>query len=682
MNTQNNLGRETSPYLLQHQDNPVHWQPWSTEVFARAKAEKKPVLLSVGYAACHWCHVMAHESFESDAVAGLMNELFVNIKVDREERPDIDAIYQQALALMGQKGGWPLTMFLTPEAEPFWGGTYFPPTSAYGRSGFSDVLQRVAEIYRQQPEAVEKNKTAILEALKKLSAPNTDADAVNLTSEVLDQVAGHLLGNIDMKYGGMTGAPKFPHTTALATIWRGYLRTGDAPLREAVQFSLRQMCQGGIYDHVGGGFSRYSTDERWLAPHFEKMLYDNALLVELMTQVWDQTRDPLLEVRIGETIGWLLREMRGAGGAFTSSLDADSEGVEGKFYVWQEAEIDELLGEAAEFFKSVYDVTGPGNWENSTILNRSGRLELQDAAAETRLALNRAILATARAKRIRPGWDDKILADWNGLAIAALALAGTVFDNATWIEAAVTAFDFISQTMRDGDRLLHSHRDGNSQHRAMLEDYSHMCLGALRLHQATGEARFVEQAEAWIAILDRHHWDDVNGGYYFTADDADDLIARQRTANDNAIPAGNGIAAEVLSRLWHLTGKNQYRERLDALFDAFSPALRENFFSLTTLLNSADLHINALQVVIVGNAGEDDTEALLRQARAAGNPNLILQHVVDGNALPELHPARGKHSLDGKAQAYVCIGTTCSLPLSDVESLAALLAKPDTISAG
>ncbi len=370
---QNLLSRETSPYLLQHKDNPVHWQPWGKETLAKARRQNKPVLLSIGYAACHWCHVMAHESFENDEIAAVMNDLFINIKVDREERPDIDNIYQSALALMGQQGGWPLTMFLTPDGEPFWGGTYFPPTARYGRPGFPDLLRGISEAYNSQPETIEKNVVALRDGLSKLTQP---PPGNGLTIQALDETAGMALRMVDALRGGTAGAPKFPQPIFFRFLWRAYKRTKVALFRNAVTTTLDAMAQGGIYDHVGGGFARYSTDEAWLVPHFEKMLYDNALLIDLMSEVWQDTRNPIYEARIRETIDWALREMRiehveDGTFAFASALDADSEGVEGKYYVWSEAEIDSLLGTDSSLFKQTYDVTAQGNWEGTTILNRS-----------------------------------------------------------------------------------------------------------------------------------------------------------------------------------------------------------------------------------------------------------------------------------------------------------------------
>src|SRR5271169_2380658 len=394
MITRNALADETSPYLLQHKDNPVHWQSWSPETLAAAKAENRPILLSIGYAACHWCHVMAHESFENTEIAERMNALFVNVKVDREERPDLDQIYQHALALMGEQGGWPLTMFLTPDGEPFWGGTYFPPESRWGRPGFPEVLEAMSNAYARADDKVAKNVATLREALQRLGRPERGG---LIAVEQLDPIAERLLREVDQLHGGIGTAPKFPQTSILELLWRAWKRSGQAPYRDAVVKALDAMCQGGIYDHLGGGFSRYSTDARWLVPHFEKMLYDNAELVDLLTLVWQETRSPLYRQRIGETLGWVAREMRTPGAGFASSLDADSEHEEGKFYVWSEAEIDAVLGGRAPLFKRFYDVTPEGNWEGRTILNRIAAPALADDATERELDACRELLLQARA---------------------------------------------------------------------------------------------------------------------------------------------------------------------------------------------------------------------------------------------------------------------------------------------
>jgi uncharacterized protein YyaL (SSP411 family) len=666
----NLLAQETSPYLLQHKDNPVHWRPWGPEALMEARLSNKPILLSVGYAACHWCHVMAHESFEDPQTAQVMNELFVSIKVDREERPDIDTIYQSALALIGEQGGWPLTMFLTPNGDPFWGGTYFPPEPRYGRPAFRDILAKVAEVYRTQPDAIAQNVTNLREALGKLG--QSQAGAL-IPASLVDRIADRILQEFDKVHGGLGTAPKFPHASHYELIWRAYLRSGNAQYRDPVILSLDKMSQGGIYDHLGGGFARYSTDQYWLVPHFEKMLYDNAQMVEILTLVWQETRSPLYAACIAETIGWVLREMIADGGGFAATLDADSEGVEGKFYVWSEAEIDSVLGADSSLFKSYYDVRPGGNWEGHTILNRTHRPQWPDDTTNAKLAESRQKLLAARDKRVRPGWDDKVLADWNGLMIAAMAQAGVVFEREDWVAAAIRAFDYVVMTMSVRGRLMHSIRRSTKRGAGMLDDYAQMARAALMLFEISGEQKYLEHAEAWVATLDAHFWDDANGGYFFTADDAEGLIVRTRAAHDNATPSGNGTMAGVLARLWFVTGKDAYRARAEALISAFAGEISRNFFPLPTLLNSNLLLQHGTQIAIIGEDSDPGLAALLEAVYGVSLPDRIVTVAAPGETLPETHPAFGKTAVGGKATAYVCVGTVCSLPITEPDPLIAAL---------
>ena len=693
--SRNFLKHETSPYLLQHKDNPVHWHPWGEAALEAARATGKPILLSVGYAACHWCHVMAHESFEDPGVAAVMNAHFVNIKVDREERPDIDAIYMSALHLLGQQGGWPLTMFLTPDGEPFWGGTYFPKEPNYGRPGFVQVLEEVARLFREEPEKIDKNRTALVAALAEQSATARPGEP---TEQVPLIVAEKLLPMMDGENGGIKGAPKFPQVPILTLLWRAHLKTGRADFSQAVTRALDHMSEGGIYDHLGGGFARYSVDEFWLAPHFEKMLYDNALLIDLLTLVWQETRKPLYARRVRETVEWIAREMVVEGGAgqgasssrseaqtnkaFAASLDADSEGVEGRFYVWSEAEIDNLFTPAeAELFKTAYDVTAEGNWEHANILNRLARADLPlSPEEEAALEPLKARLFVERDLRVHPGFDDKVLADWNGMAIAALARAGAAFGEPGWIEMAASAFRFVMETMRpdkDGERRLHhAWRDGRLQHLAMADDLANMAAAALALHEATGDGAYVEAAESLVAELDAHYRDGTNGGYFFTADDAPALIVRRRTVADDATPAANGTLPAVFARLALMTGKPDHMARADEIIRAFAGELQQNIFPLGTYIASFETRLRPVQIVLVGTT--EETAPLARAAFGVSLPNRVLMRVADGEALPEGHPARGKGKVDGKPTAYVCAGETCSLPLTDAAALEAELRRVRT----
>ena len=666
----NILDRETSPYLLQHKDNPVHWRPWGSDALAEARAQDKPILLSVGYAACHWCHVMAHESFEDEETAAVMNRGFVNIKVDREERPDVDAIYQAALALIGEQGGWPLTMFLTPAGEPFWGGTYFPPTPRYGRPGFRELLAKVLEVFHGSPDKVAENAASLKTALQSLSRPRAGGD---LPADFAGRTASALLPAVDPVHGGIGQAPKFPQPSLLELLWRGFKATKNPELSQALMLTLERMAMGGIYDHLGGGYARYSTDGEWLVPHFEKMLYDNAQLVSLMTLVWPENRSPLLATRIEETIAWALREMRVGGGGFASSYDADSEGHEGKFYLWSQQEIESVLGAEAPAFKSAYEVSESGNWEGNIILRRKIPFPA-DALLEDKLSRDRAALFRAREKRIKPGWDDKVLTDWNGLMIEALSQAGLTFGKPEWIAAAREAFQFVSVRLRDGDRLRHSWRKGEAKHAATLDDYAAMTRGALALCEATSGARYLKQAQDWVEVAERHFRDPSSGGYFFTADDTRDLITRTKTALDGALPSGNGMMAQALARLFHLTANDAYRQGARATIAAFSGEIAAYFYSFPSLIAANDLLANGVEIVILGERSAADTKALLRAVLDLSLPNRVLQVVAPDLELAPSHPAFGRDQVQGKATAYVCRNQTCSLPLTDAGALASELA--------
>jgi uncharacterized protein YyaL (SSP411 family) len=667
---QNRLAREASPYLRQHADNPVDWYPWGPDALAEARSSGRPILLSVGYSSCHWCHVMAHESFEDPETAALMNRLFVNIKLDREERPDLDAIYQRALSLMGQHGGWPLTMFLTPEAEPFWGGTYFPPEPRWGRPSFRQVLQMVDQAYRAEPEKVHKNRDALKSALAGMGKSRPGKE---ITKVQINACAESLLHEIDGKHGGIGGAPKFPNPTMLELIWRNYRRTGSQLMRTAVLLTLERMSQGGIYDHLGGGYARYSTDERWLVPHFEKMLYDNALILDLLGQAWLDTENALFRRRARETVRWVMDEMLTGEGAFASALDADSEGEEGRFYVWSEAEIDAALGPDAALFKAVYDVSAEGNWEHVNILNRLRPPRLAGRLDEAALKTMRARLLAIRAQRTRPSWDDKVLADWNGLMIAALAEGSAVFAEPEWLAVARRAYHYVVHGMGEGGRLRHAARHGQVKPAEFLDDYANMARAALALHEVAGEAEFLADARRFVAILDADYWDAAEGGYFYAPNGAETVIVRTKTAHDTATPAGNGTLVGVLARLHYLTGEAAYRARAEALLKAFSGELEGNFAPVATLISNAELLMGGVQVAVIGRRGEADTDALVRAVFAIAARNRVLSVVAPDEALPAGHPALFKPQREGRATAYVCVGPSCSLPVTEAGALGAEL---------
>ncbi len=666
---QNRLNDTTSPYLIQHQDNPVHWQPWDEEALTAAKAADKPILLSIGYSACHWCHVMAHESFENEAIAALMNEHFVNIKIDREERPDLDQIYMRALHLLGEQGGWPLTMFLTPAGEPFWGGTYFPPESRYGRPGFPDVLTTIARIWKDERHKVESNKTALVDALAGLAKPNAGEA---LTIDEIDQAARQVVGVFDPVYGGLQGAPKFPQSPILDFMWRRSVATDGAYIGKTVLHTLNRICQGGIYDHLGGGFARYSVDDRWLVPHFEKMLYDNAQLLSLLADAYQVTGDRLFAARARETVGWLEREMM-VEGAFAAALDADSEGEEGKYYVWQQAEIVGILGQDdAAHFGEVFDVTPAGNWEGKTILNRSAADGLLSEEDEAALRVMSDKLLEIREKRVPPGRDDKVLADWNGLMIAALVRASAIFEEPSWLQLAENAYLFVTERMQTGDRLAHSYREGRILDLGFVEDYAAMADAALSLYQHTQNPTYLDRAKTWVAALDADHWDADESGYFQTPARATDVLVRPKTAQDGPAPSGNGQIVGVLARLADLTGETRYRERADALIAAFAGDVKKNPLGHTALLTGLTQLVHPLQILVV-RSGTPDSVDLFEAALAAAPSGATVLAVGPDTPLPSGHPAEGKGQVDGKSTAYVCEGMTCRLPATDAEALKAAL---------
>src|ERR1700674_4450734 len=664
---ENRLARESSPYLLQHKFNPVDWWAWGPEALGEAKRTNKPILLSVGYAACHWCHVMAHESFEDEAVANVMNELFVNIKVDREERPDIDQIYMSALHMLGEQGGWPLTMFLSPAGEPFWGGTYFPKTARYGRPAFVDVLREVARLFREEPARIEHNRQALMERLSERARPQGQ---VVIAPADLDTLAQRIAAVIDPVHGGLKGAPKFPQAAMFELLWRAGQRTGETRYFGLVALTLERICNGGIYDHLGGGFSRYSVDERWLVPHFEKMLYDNAQLLELLALAFLRGGNLLFRERATETVGWLRREMVTDGGAFASSLDADSEGEEGKVYVWSAAEIERELGLTdAAFFAAHYDVMSGGNFEGHTILNRL-KAPPRSAVEERRLAVLRDKLFAARTKRVRPGLDDKVLADWNGLMIAALANAGAALAEDEWIAIAARAFHFVAGSMTKGDRLGHSARAGRLTFPGLSSDYAAMIRAAIALHQATGEGVYRDRAVSWAAALERHHADPDTGGYFLTADDAVGLIIRPAQTRDDAVPNPNGLMVQNLIRLAVLTGDDGYRTRADRLFDGLIPLAMENLLIHTTLLSALDLRLRHAEIVATGARAEEFAKAALRLPFLART----VVRAKDAAALPARHPARAMlASAPVEGAVFVCQGEHCSRPTTDPAKIAELI---------
>jgi len=681
----NELSKAASPYLLQHAHNPVHWRMWSPETLKEAQSLNKPILLSVGYAACHWCHVMAHESFEDADTAAVMNELFINIKVDREERPDIDHIYMQALQSFGERGGWPLTMFLTPTGEPFWGGTYFPKVEQYGRPAFTTVLKTVEEAFRNQPEKIAVNTKAVRDGLAKSNAK----DGGPLTMDQLDNLAPQAVNYIDHVDGGLRGQPKFPNMPVFEFFWRAGSRLGKSPYRDIVRHTLDRMSEGGIYDHLGGGYARYSTDERWLVPHFEKMLYDNAQILEMVALTWREFGDDLFKTRAYETVGWLAREMTAPGGAFCSALDADSEGEEGKFYVWTWDELVSILGvEDTVFFGKFYNASRIGNWAEErhgktvTILNRLEMKARPTDEEEARLAPIRKKLFDVREKRVRPGLDDKIMADWNGMMIASLVNSATLFNEPEWIRMAAKAYSFIVSTLTFTDqtgrkRLAHAWRDGVLVTPAMAFDHAAMTKAALALHEARhfpglGDILirdYLADAIDWAEAMYTYHVIPETGLLSMSALDTTDVIMHLSPTHDDAIPNAHPVFLNALIRLSGLTGNEMWLKRADDLFTALSPAVRTAFIGHAGILNALDLRIRMKEVVTAG----PNRAVLYDTALASPFFERIVMDLDKPEALPDDHPAKAQAAQAGDAAAFVCSNGACSLPVRDVAALKNLL---------
>jgi uncharacterized protein len=672
----NHLASESSPYLLQHAHNPVDWWPWGPEALARARSEGKPILLSIGYAACHWCHVMERESFEDDATAAQMNEHFVCIKVDREERPDIDGIYMQATQAMTGHGGWPMTVFLTPDGEPFYAGTYFPPDDRHGMPSFRRVLAGVADAWANKQDSVTRT-TASMRELYAASTERTRATGP-LDESVLTRAAVSLRTQFEPRFGGFGGAPKFPPTMTLDFALRQWARTGDADVLHMVTHTFRRMARGGIYDQVGGGFARYSVDAYWLVPHFEKMLYDNALLVRLGAALWQATRDDEVRRVTEETLGWLSREMTSDEGGFYSSLDADSEGHEGRYYVWDSNELDSLLGEDASLLKAYWGVTAEGNFEGRNILfvphEPSAVARAQGVTEpELRTAVERAqrILYDARERRVRPGLDDKILAGWNGLMLRGVAEAARAFGDDALRALAIRNGEFLFRTMvRDG-RVLRTYKNGAAKIDGFLEDHAAVALGALSLYELTFDRRWLDRARALGDEILARFWDGEAQALFDTASDAESLVTRPRDVTDNAMPSGSSLAIELLLRLDELFATGLYAERARYLLETIAEPMARYPTAFGHALGAADLAVRgAIEVAVAGSPSDERFAALARVAAERYLPSLVL---VGGAG----DHARGIALLEGRGgsepTAYVCRSYACDVPTTDVGTLGAQL---------
>jgi uncharacterized protein YyaL (SSP411 family) len=677
----NRLQHETSPYLRQHADNPVDWYPWGDDAFQRAKAEDKPILLSVGYSACHWCHVMAHESFEHAPTAQVMNDLFVNIKVDREERPDVDDIYMQAVMGMTGHGGWPMTVFLTPEGKPFYGGTYYPREPRHGMPAFRQVLVAVAEAFKDRRAGVEEQAGQMAEALNRdLLAIGGDPDG--LTPDLIAHGQAQISQGFDSTHGGFGRHPKFPQPMNLEFMLRAHLRSAEREPLHQVLFTLRKMANGGIYDQIGGGFHRYSVDPIWLVPHFEKMLYDNAQLSRLYLHAWQISGDDFFK-RIAEDIyDYIRREMTAPSGGFYSATDADSEGEEGKFFVWSKAEIESLLGDDAAAAVEYWGVSSRGNFEGHNILNVpndedvvAARLNLSAEALQAAVARAREILYAERALRVSPGLDDKILSAWNGMMLASLAEAARVLDRADYRAAAVRAGEFLLTAMTAPDgRLYRTHKDGLSKLNAYLEDYACWIDALLELYQTTFEARwFTEARRLTDHVLT--HFSASDGGFFDTSDDHEALIARPRNMQDNAVPSGNGLMVKQLLRLAAYTGDARYEEAARRTLTLLTGALRQAPQAFTESLSALDMLTAGLtEIAIVGDPADAGTKALLEEVNRQWRPNAVLAlapAAVEGESVVPLLSHRTLRN--GQPTAYVCRHFVCANPVTVPDALRTLL---------
>lgn len=680
----NRLAVETSPYLLQHAANPVDWYPWGEEALSRAQRENKPILLSIGYSACHWCHVMAHESFEDPAIAAVMNELFVNVKVDREERPDLDRIYQIAQQMLTQRsGGWPLTMFLAPgDQRPFFGGTYFPKNAGHGLPAFTDLLQRVAEFYRTHTDEIAQQSAALRDAFEQLHAPSAPGETP-LTAAPLQAAREQLAGQFDAEFGGFGSAPKFPHPTHIDFLMRQWRATAgsDEPDLHSLYMAtltLKRMADGGMYDQLGGGFARYSVDPYWMIPHFEKMLYDNGQLLRSYANAALATGEPLFKRIAAETADWLIRDMRAAEGCFWSALDADSEGHEGKFYVWQPDEVARVLSPADyDVFARRFGLDREPNFEGAhwhlhvfrSEEDIASELHLDVAEVDERLNRARAALLDVRNRRVWPGRDDKILTAWNGLTISGMAVAARALGRADLADVASRAVDFIRTTCwRDG-RLLATYKEGRARFAAYLDDYAFLLDGLLELLQTRWRSADLQFARDLADTLLTHFEDREQGGFYFTADDHEQLMHRSRSFADEAVPAGNAIATQVLTRLGLLLGETRYLDAAAKTIRAGWPALQHYPHAHTALLVALEEHLQPPEVVIVRGPASEVAEWRDELAKMYAPRRLVFAIPADASALPAA--VADKKPL-AETAAYVCRGMTCSAPVRSLSALAAL----------
>ncbi len=675
----NRLAQESSPYLLQHANNPVDWFPWGPEALEKSKQEEKPIFLSIGYSACHWCHVMEHESFESQEIADFLNEHFVCIKVDREERPDLDQIYMNAVQLLTGQGGWPMSVFLTPELMPFFGGTYWPPTAMRGMPGFDQVLKAVIDAWQNKRDMAFQQSRLLTERLQQIGSGTSESSSIS--PDALPLAIRQMEQSFDPQHGGFGSAPKFPHTMNVDLLLRQFVDTQEEKLLTMVTTTLDKMAMGGIYDHLGGGFARYSVDTYWLVPHFEKMLYDNALLVSNYVDAYRLTGDANYARVAKESCDYILRDMTDEQGGFHSTEDADSEGEEGKFYVWTPHEVDELLGDTmvAERFRRVYDITESGNFEGNNIPRLKKPFaeyarDFQTTEDELRDEMNKAreVLFNARCRRIRPGKDDKILASWNGLMIEAFAKAGAAFAEPRYIEAAKQAARFVMNSMQDNTgRLLHTYRHGAAKLPAYLDDYVYLASALFALYEATLETEWLKQSQELIDTAIKHFYDHEAGGFFYTADDHEQLIARNKDFYDQSVPSGNGTAALVLAKLGKLLGDAEYLKLAETTVAAGAEILQKHPLAAAQLLVAYHFLKQPGQEIVIAAADRESLQQTVQAFHSAYRPNTLLAATIDGEEASELLGGltAGKVPKDGQTMVYVCENFQCNAPVSTEQFL-------------
>ena len=666
----NRLAQETSPYLLEHAHNPVDWFPWGEEALARARTEHKPILLSIGYSACHWCHVMARESFEDPQTAALINRDFVAIKVDREERPDLDQVYMRAVQGMTGSGGWPMTVFLLPDGTPFFAGTYFPPSDRFGMPAFTRVLAAVAHAFAKRPQEVEETAAQVRAFLGRPSVPLAVGE---LTAALLDEAAAGLAGDFDPAHAGFGGAPKFPQPMSVEVLLRHHARTGQPAALEMALQTLRAMAAGGIYDQLAGGFHRYSVDASWLVPHFEKMLYDNALLTRAYLDAWQLTHDPTFARIAEETLAFVLREMTSPEGGFYSSLDADSEGEEGRFYLWTPPELEAVLGiDEGRALARAFDVTAAGNFEGANILHPVA------AGAIDTLAAARDRMMAARAQRARPHRDEKVIAGWNGLMLRAVADAGRVLDRPDLVEAAEANARFLLSAMRHDGRLRRSYKDGRAPLAGYLEDQAAVADGLLSLYEATFDPRWLDDVRGLVSEMLRAYWDEGSTVFFDTANDQEQLLVRPQDVTDNAIPSGTSLAVDVLLRAGMLLGEPSWSAIARAALERLAPTAAKAPLAFGRLLAALDFHLGrTVELGVIGEPQDPQTRRFLGALRERYLPNRLVAVAAGDSRLPLLADRRG---LDGRPTAYLCEHFVCQAPTTDPGELArqleALSAKP------